>query len=133
MKNVLADGRWTQREVVCGCRWASTTARLCRSGVKGEGGCMASTALVPPPTIPIPYTRPGVRYTYVVCGCCWASTTARANVLTQIVPNLSSLYTLFYFVIYNSVVAYLIQFFLNVFMWRFRLFLRQGKFLDMIS
>ena len=42
--------------------------------------------------------------TYVVCGCCRAGTIARANALTQIVPNLSSLYTLFYSVIYNSVV-----------------------------
>ena len=38
MKNVLADGRWTQKGVVCGCRRAGTTARLCRRGVKGEGG-----------------------------------------------------------------------------------------------
>ena len=43
--------------------------------------------------------------TYVVCGCCRAGTIARANALTQIVPNLSSLYTLFYSVIYNSVVS----------------------------
>ena len=55
MKNVLADGRWTQRG-------------------------------------------------WVVCGCRRAGTTARANALTQIVPNLSSLYTLFYSVIYNSVI-----------------------------
>ena len=58
MKNVLADGRWTQREVVCGCRWASTTARLCRSGVKGEGG-WAGTAPAHPLTTPIPYAQPG--------------------------------------------------------------------------
>ena len=63
--------------VVCGCRWAGKTARLCMSG-QAWG-------------------------TYVVCGCCWAGTTARANALTQIVPNLSSLYTFFYSVIYNSV------------------------------
>ena len=52
--------------VVCGCRRAGTTARLCRSGVRGRGGLVLL----------------------------W---------LTQIVPNLSSLYTLFYYVIYNSV------------------------------
>ena len=61
MKNVLADGRWTQRGVVCGCRRAGTTARLCRSGVKGEGG-RAGTALAHPPTTPIPHARPGVGY-----------------------------------------------------------------------
>ena len=66
MKNVLADGRWTQRGVVCGCLRAGTTARLCRSGVKREGG--------------------------------WAGTA-----LSQIVLNSSSLYTLFYSAIYNSV------------------------------
>ena len=48
MKNVLADGRLTQRGVgvVCGCRLAGTTTRLCRSGVKGEGG-WAGTQIVP--------------------------------------------------------------------------------------
>ena len=40
----------------------------------------------------------------VVFRCCRAGTTARANKLPQIVPNSSSLYTLFYSVIYNSVV-----------------------------
>ena len=64
--------------------------RLCRSGVKGEGG-RAGTALAHPPTTPIPHARPGVGY---ICGL-W--------VLPQIVPNSSSLYTLFYSVIYNSV------------------------------
>ena len=54
--------------MVCWYRRAGTTARLCRSGVKGEGG-RAGTALA----------------------------------LTQIVPNSSSLHTLFYSVIYNSV------------------------------
>ena len=73
------------------------------SGVKGEGG-RAGIALAHPPTTPSPHTRPGVGYIqYVVCGCCRASTTARANALTQIVPNSSSLKTLFYSVIYNSV------------------------------
>ena len=43
--------------------------------------------------------------TYVVCGCCRASTTARANSLMQIVLNLSSLYTLFYSVIYNCMIV----------------------------
>ena len=42
--------------------------------------------------------------TYLVRGCCWAGTTARANTLTQIVTNLSSIHTLFYSVIYNSVI-----------------------------
>ena len=50
------------------------------------------------------FPKPGQAWgTYVVCGCCRASTTARTNRLTQIVPNLSSLYTLFYSAIYNSV------------------------------
>ena len=79
MKNVLAE--WSQ----------------------GEGG-WAGTALAHPPTTPIPQARPGLG-TYVVCGCCRAGTTARANALKQIVPNSSSLYTLFYFVIYNSVIG----------------------------
>ena len=47
--------------------------------------------------------------TYVVCGCCGASTTARAIALTQIVPISSSLYTLFYSVIYNSVTLFCVQ------------------------
>ena len=54
---------------------------------------------------PSPFPTPGRAWgTYVVCGCCRAVTTARANALTQILPNLSSLHTLFYSVIYNSVV-----------------------------
>ena len=61
MKNVLAEGDGHKEGVICGCRRAGTTARLCRSRVKGEGG--------------------------------------RAGQM----PNLSSLYTLFYSVIYNSV------------------------------
>ena len=62
MKNVLADGRLTQRGwVVCLCHQAGTTASLCRSGVKGEGG-RAGTALLYPPTTPIPHARPGVGY-----------------------------------------------------------------------
>ena len=61
----------------------------------------AGTALVHPPTTPIPHAWPGVGYN-VVCGCGRAGTTARANTLTQIVLNLSSLYTLFYSVNYNS-------------------------------
>ena len=154
MKNGLADGRWTHRGVVCGCRLTDTTARLCWSGVKGEEG-RAGTALVHPPTIPIPFAgrawgkclvcgcrRAGItargcrsavkgggagRYcpsapsnhphspclapgqawgTNVFCGCCQAGTTARANAQTQIVPNSSSLYTLFYSAIYNSVTVY---------------------------
>ena len=43
--------------------------------------------------------------TYVVCGSCQAGTTARANAISQIVSNSSSLYTLFYPVIYNSVLG----------------------------
>ena len=75
-----------------------------RCGVKGEGG-RAGTALAHPLTTPIP--MPGWAWgTYVVCGCCQAGTTARANALTQIVPNSSSLYTLFYSVIYNSVITH---------------------------
>ena len=53
---------------------------------------------------PFPISMPGRAWgTYVGCGCCRAGTTARANALMQIVPNSSSLYTLFYSVIYNSV------------------------------
>ena len=78
MNNVLADGRLTHKGVVCGCHRAGTTARLCRSGVKGEGG-QVSSALAHPLTTPIPYAWP------VVCGCCQAGTTARANALTHIV------------------------------------------------
>ena len=62
----------------------------------------AGTALAHPPTTPIPHAGRAWG-TYVVCGCCRAGTTARANELTQIVPNSSSLHTLFYTVIYNSV------------------------------
>ena len=58
------------------------------------------------PSDPPPFPTPSQAWgTYVVCGCCWADTTARANALTQIVPNVSSLYTLFYSVIYNSVLV----------------------------
>ena len=54
---------------------------------------------------PHPFPTPGRAWgAYVVCGCCRAGTTARAKALTQIAPNSSSLYTLFYYVIYNSVV-----------------------------
>ena len=90
----------TKGGLVCGCRRTGTTARLFRSGVKGGG-------LVPPWRTfrPPPFPTPGQAWgTYVVCGCCWASTTARANALMQIVPNLSSLDTLFYSVIYYSVI-----------------------------
>ena len=59
MKNVLADGRRTQR----GCRRAGTTARLCRSAVKEWG--WAGTALAFPLTTPIPHTLPGMGY---ICG-----------------------------------------------------------------
>ena len=51
-----------------------------------------------------PYSPGQAWGTYVVCGCCWAGTTARANSLKQTVPNSSSLYTIFYSVIYNSVI-----------------------------
>ena len=54
-------------------------------------------------TLQLPPTTGQAWGTYVVCGCCRAGTTARENGLTQIVPNSSSLYTLFYSVIYNSV------------------------------
>ena len=53
------------KSAVCGCHRAGTTARGCRSEVKGGPGAPSA--------------------------------------LTQIVPNLSSLYTLFSSVIYNSV------------------------------
>ena len=62
---------------------------LAEWSVKGEGG-RAGTALAHPLTTIIP--TPGRAWgTYVVCGCCRPGTTARANALTQIVPNLSSL------------------------------------------
>ena len=74
----------------------------------GEGG-WAGTALPHPPTTPIPHAWPGVGF---ICGL-WVlpgqfnsqskREHTRANVLTQIVPNSSSLYTLIYSVIYNSV------------------------------
>ena len=66
---------------------------------RGAGPVLPWHTLRPPP-FPTPSQAWG---TYVVCGCCQAGTTARANTLTQIVPNSSSLYTLFYSVIYNSV------------------------------
>ena len=101
MKNVLADGRWTQRGV-----WSVGAAGPVQQpdclGVESRGG-----GLVPPWRTfrPPPFPTPGQAWgTYVVCGCCWASTTARANALMQIVPNLSSLDTLFYSVIYYSVI-----------------------------
>ena len=58
--------------------------------------------LAHPPTTSIPHARPGMGY---ICdmGVLLAGTTARAKALTQIVLNSSSLYTLFYSVIYNSV------------------------------
>ena len=66
---------------------------------RGAGPVLPWRTLPPPP-----FPTPGQAWgTYEVCGCCRAGTTARANALTQIVPNLSSLYTLFYSVIYNSV------------------------------
>ena len=87
--------------MVCGCRRAGTKARLCRSGVKGEG---AGPVLSWPTLQPPPFPTPGQAwFTYVVCGCCWAGTTARTNTLTQIMPNSSSCYARFYSVIYNSV------------------------------
>ena len=62
-----------------------------------------------PPPAPIPHARLGVGF---ICGL-WVlpgqfnsqskREHTRANVLTQIVPNSSSLYTLIYSVIYNSV------------------------------
>ena len=57
-----------------------------------------------PSDTPIAHAWPGVGYN-VVCGCGRAGTTARANTLTQIVLNLSSLYTLFYSVIYNCMIV----------------------------
>ena len=66
-----------------------------------EAGLVLPWHTLRPPLFPTPGQAWG---TYVVCGCCRAGTTARANALTQIVPNLSSPYILFYFVIYNSVV-----------------------------
>ena len=69
--------------------------------VKGEG----AGPVLPWRTLrPSPFPTPGPTWgTYVVCGCCRAGRTARANALMQIVPNSSSLYTLFYSVIHNSV------------------------------
>ena len=61
------------------------------SGVKREGG-RAGTALEHPPTTPIPHAWRWVHMWSVGA----AGTTARANALTQIVPNLSSLYTLYF-------------------------------------
>ena len=68
MKNVLADGSWTQRG---GGLWvppgrAGTAARLCRSGVP--------CCTLQPPTFPMPGRAWGK---CVVCGCRRASTTAR--------------------------------------------------------
>ena len=66
---------------------------------RGAGPVLPWHTLRPPP-----FPTPGqVWVTYVVFGCCRASTTARANMLTQIVPNSSSLYTLFNSFIHNSV------------------------------
>ena len=66
---------------------------------RGRGAGPILCTLRPPP-----FPTPGQAWgTYVVCGCCLAGTTARTNALTQIVPNSSSLYTLFYSVNYNSV------------------------------
>ena len=71
------------------------------SNRRGAGPVLPWRTLRPPP---VPFPTPGQAWdTYVFCGCCLAGTTARANAITQIVPNLSSLYTLFYSVIYNSV------------------------------
>ena len=65
----------------------------------GAGPVLPWCTLQPPP-----FPTLGQAWgTYVVCGYCRASTTARANALTQIVPNSSSLYILFYSFIYNSV------------------------------
>ena len=100
--------------VVCGCCRAGTTARanalrqivpnlsfiyiLFYSVIYNSVDKLHHT-LRPPP-----FPTPGWAWgTYVVCGCCRTSTTARANALTQIVLNSSSLYTLFYSFIYNSV------------------------------
>ena len=74
-------------------------------GVESRGrgaGPVLPWRTLQPPTIPTPGQAWG---TYVACGCCRAGTTARANALTKIVPNWSSLYTLFYSVIYNSVIT----------------------------
>ena len=66
----------------------------------GEGG-RAGTALAHPLTTPIPHARPGVGYIWSV----GAAGTVQQPEQTQIVPNLSSIYILFYTVIYNSVAA----------------------------
>ena len=78
-----------------------TTARGCRSAVKGGGaGRYHPGAPSDHPHSPRPARR-GVHMWYVGA----VGTTARANPLMLIVPNSSSPYTLFYSVIYNSVVA----------------------------
>ena len=68
MKNVLGDGRWTQRgEVVCECRLA--VQQLEGVGVQSRGGARP----VPPwrTLWPTPFPTPGKAWcTYVVCGCC---------------------------------------------------------------
>ena len=63
-----------------------------------------STALAHPPTTPIPHAQLGVGYIHGL----WVlpgQYKSQSKRLTQIVPNSSSLYTLFYFVIYNSVIG----------------------------
>ena len=83
-------------------KWDCRNEEFCSSRVKGRGaGPFLPWRTLRPPPFPMPSQAWG---TYVVCGCCRAGTTARANALTQIVPILSSLYTLFYSGIYNSVV-----------------------------
>ena len=69
-------------------------------GVESRRGRGAGPELVYPPTTPIPHARPAWGK-YVVCECHPSALSA----LTQIVPNLSPLYTLFYSVIFNSVVS----------------------------
>ena len=63
MKNVLADGRWTQRGV-----WSVGAAGPVQQpdclGVESRGGG-AGTALAHLLTTPIPHARPGVGY---ICG-----------------------------------------------------------------
>ena len=63
-------------------------------GVESRRGRGAGPELAHPPTTPIPHK-------YVVCECHPSALSA----ITQIVPNLSPLYTLFYSVIFNSVVS----------------------------
>ena len=85
--------------MVCGCRRPAQQPDCVSLESRGRGArpVLPWRALRPPP-----FPTPGHAWgTYVLCGCCQAGTTTRANALTQIVPNSTSL---FYSVIYNSVV-----------------------------